>query len=292
MKFLLKKVKKFLSASLVMSSLCLSPLNQVSARLEGRIATKDDFDKFTSELEKIFEKCDKTLMKDPFMKCDEALGIGRGPMGKDIADRYYEIVKDGKGWNSLAFSCTALRILEEMGIQSGVVIVENSRGPIGGDNICAHNVVIYPLKNESGKIDFVVVDTIEAFYCYFNKRFVDGEKGFLDDYKERKFKDSGKGLTLSSWSWKALCNLPIYYYLNNNAAYGWTNGNPGSKDSVFVNDFDSYKSFKMGQIKEEYVLLVALMIVNSHKDECPKNMSVMDWLKEAYKKNILINKDK
>ena len=97
MSFGTKKIRKFLSLSLITSSFCLPWFSKVSAGLQGKIATMKDFEKFTSELENIFEKSSEYYDKKKIKK-------------------YCNMVTNNEKNKNLKVAGQILKILEKNGI--------------------------------------------------------------------------------------------------------------------------------------------------------------------------------
>ena len=93
MSFGTKKIRKFLSLSLITSSFCLPWFSKVNAGLKGRIATMEDFRKFTSELESIFETNNEYY--------NEYFNMEYNELKKNLSDMKFTSLQEAKTFFSM-----------------------------------------------------------------------------------------------------------------------------------------------------------------------------------------------
>ena len=209
MSFGTKKIRKFLSLSLITSSFCLPWFSKVNAGLKGRIATMEDFRKFTSELESIFEKISKDYEKKAIesnkrkaIESSERKAIESNE--RKAIKKYYNMLTNNEENANLEFARQILKILEKNGIKSDILMIERSVG----EEKSSYASVIYPIGNSLGEIQIVIVDPIKLLRYYFG---ADG--------------------SLISESWRNYCCLDVNDYLS--STYSWLEGKYAK---VFVRD--------------------------------------------------------
>ena len=144
MSFGTKKIRKFLSLSLITSSFCLPWFSKVNAGLKGRIATMEDFRKFTSELKYILKESSKYYDKKKIKK-------------------YCNMVTNNEKNKNLKVAGQILEILEKNGIKSDILMIERSVGK----EKSSYASVIYPISNKLGEIQFFIIDPVKLLRCYF-----------------------------------------------------------------------------------------------------------------------------
>lgn len=235
MSFGTKKIRKFLSLSLITSSFCLPWFSRVNAGLEGRIATMEDFEKFTSELESIFEKISKDY-------------------GKKAIEKYYNMLKNNEENANLEFARQILGILEKNGIKSDILVVKRSIGL----KKTSYTLVIYPISIRPRETKFVVVDPIGVFFCYYFEELFDNYKRFFCD-------EFNRCLTLNSW--KDLCCLDADFCWDENNVRCLVK-NDGTR--VFVHNNDK----KLGVMSVKDWMLDAVGVTGEAKQESKPTQNI------------------